>query len=99
MKLEDYERLVKGKVCRWCNSKLPPKVRHFDHENGWKVDGFDCRQWLYVRCKKCGYDWNLEKLGIRRDARAFSPIKKIDIIVAEDRGEDDDLLGLGPDLF
>lgn len=67
MNLEDYAQLVKERHCRTCGRKLPAKIEHYDHEGGWKVDGYDERQWLYVNCPNCGYDNALWKLSIPGD--------------------------------
>lgn len=66
MNIKDYERMVQGKSCRWCEYVLPSKVRRYNHHGGWKVSGFEQRQWLSVRCSRCDYDWSLEKLGVAR---------------------------------
>jgi len=67
MKIGDYAQLVKGKKCKICGSKLPAEVEHYDHEGGWIVDGYEKRQWLYTRCRRCGYKNALWKLGIPGD--------------------------------
>jgi hypothetical protein len=64
--IKDYERMVQGKSCRWCEYVLPSEVRHYNHMGGWQVVGFQQRQWLSVRCDRCSYDWSLEKLGVAR---------------------------------
>jgi len=69
--LEDYEKMIKGKDCRWCSKRgkkvlLPSKIKFYDHSGGWEVDGFEEKQWLYVECPKCGYEWSLQKLGVPR---------------------------------
>ena len=66
VKLEDYEKLVEGKRCRWCGTELPPKIEYYAHPGGWEVEGFPTLLWLYVTCPKCNYDWALWKLGISR---------------------------------
>jgi len=62
--LEEYEKLLKGKTCKWCNTPLPTKIEHYPHDGGWWVQGHFTRLWLYVTCPKCGYQWALWKLGI-----------------------------------
>jgi hypothetical protein len=64
--LADYGGLVKGKTCRWCGTRLSGRIEHYEHSGGWTVAGFESKQWLYARCPKCGYQWNLMKLGIQR---------------------------------
>jgi len=65
--LEDYRKQIKDDKCS-CGyvglSKL--RIEHYDHDGGWPVEGFEEKQWLYVTCPKCGYQWALWKLGIPR---------------------------------
>lgn len=37
----------------------------YPHEGGFNVKPYGSKQWVYVRCDACGYDWALAKL-IRR---------------------------------
>jgi len=39
-------------------------VEHYPHNGGWNVEGFDKKQWLYITCPGCGYQWALHKLNI-----------------------------------
>jgi hypothetical protein len=64
--LREYAALVKGKSCRWCKTRLRAWVNHYDHAGGWRVAGFEQKQWLYTVCPRCKYQWNLRKLGIHR---------------------------------
>ena len=67
MKLGEYGKLAEGKKCRFCNSMLPHQcVEYYDHDGGWKVDGFSQKQWLYLTCPGCGHQWSFAKLGIER---------------------------------
>ena len=66
--LQEYAALVKRKKCRWCKRRLSSRVDHYDHAGGWEVNGFQRKQWLYVICTGCGYQWNLSKLGITKSA-------------------------------
>ena len=66
MKLSDYEKLIDGKVCRWCLAPLPAVVQSYPHDGGRPVEGMDGLQWLSVHCDRCEYDWALWKLGIPR---------------------------------
>jgi hypothetical protein len=65
--LEDYRKQIKDDKCS-CGyvglSKL--RIEHYDHDGGWPVEGFKEKQWLYVTCPKCGYQWALWKLGVPR---------------------------------
>jgi len=66
--LKEYAALVKRKKCRWCKRRLSSRVEHYDHAGGWEVHEYPQKQWLYVVCTGCGYQWNLSKLGIPRQA-------------------------------
>jgi len=71
MNLQDfYDAIpVESRVCRWCGKPLSNHVDRYNHGDGWKVDGFEERQWLSVRCSnpKCRYEWSLWKVGVPRD--------------------------------
>jgi hypothetical protein len=82
--LKEYEEMVKDKLCRWCGVPLKPKIEYYEHLNGWVVDGFPNRLWLWKECPKCGHQWSLEKLGIERDPAAFTEYKP-PIIITEDK--------------
>lgn len=67
MKLGDYGELVKGKKCKFCGTVLNYGcIEYYDHEGGFKVEGFDKKQWLYINCFGCGHDWSLVHLGVAR---------------------------------
>lgn len=70
MTLEDYARLVREKCCVGCKRPftLPIKIEHYPHSDGWLVNGFEDRQWLYVTCKHCDYQSALWKIGIAGSA-------------------------------
>ena len=65
--LEDYRKQIKDDKCHFCGfeglKNLP--IEHYDHSDGWPVEGFKELQWLYVICP-CGYQWALWKLGVPR---------------------------------
>lgn len=65
--LQYYQEQIKRNNCS-CGfvglNKL--KIEHYTHNGGWIVEGFQDKQWLYVTCPKCGYQWALWKLGIPR---------------------------------
>jgi hypothetical protein len=42
---------------------LPEVVRSYAHEGGYVVAGYPTKQWAYVKCDSCHYDWSLWKLG------------------------------------
>lgn len=53
--------------CNHCGTALfPAKLEHYTHAFGWPLHGFDEKQWLYVVCPKCKYQWALWKLGVPR---------------------------------
>ena len=58
-----YQEEIKGKKCRWCGKDLGDELLEFyDHDGGFEVEGFDRKQWLYVTCPECEYQWSLSKL-------------------------------------
>jgi hypothetical protein len=78
-KLDDYKKLLVGKECRWCKEGVAElkeavqvsvlldaqPVRHFVHQQaGFVIDEMRERQWLYVKCPRCGYHWSFLELGI-----------------------------------
>lgn len=66
--LEEYGKIVQETCCRWCGEKLDTSaVEGYPHDGGWTVDGFKDKQWLYIHCTKCNYDWALWKLGVPRE--------------------------------
>lgn len=66
MRLEEFEAKVAGKKCFSCGQRLPGKIDYYEHSDGWEVEGFSSRLWLYVECSKCGYQSSLETLGVPR---------------------------------
>ena len=67
LSLADYQKQITRTDCR-CGfiglDKLP--IECHVHSGGWEVDGFLLKQWLYVTCPKCEYQWALWKLGVKR---------------------------------
>jgi len=69
--LSEYEELGK-QTCRFCSQKHPfvsvylGPIKYYNHEDGWKVFGFQKKQWLYRVCPKCGHEWSLEHLDVLR---------------------------------
>jgi hypothetical protein len=63
--LEDYSRALKimaDQNCSTCNTPLPYNdLKHYDHADGWKVADH-AKQWLYVECPGCEYQWAIHKL-------------------------------------
>ena len=66
--LEEYRKLLKLNECRRCHFEglLQEVISHYPHSGGWKVQGFDKPQWLFIVCPKCKYQWALWKLGVSR---------------------------------
>lgn len=49
--------------CHFCEAPLDgDAVCRYDHDGGIMVKDFPVKQWVYVHCRKCGYDWALWKL-------------------------------------
>lgn len=66
--LSHYEAQLDGKKCKWCNNTVSLEdepIEHYDHPGGYEVEGFKEKQWLYVVCPTCEYQWSLRKLGIK----------------------------------
>jgi len=67
MNRSGYAELIEGASCRWCGYALPTdEIQNYNHGGGWQLDGYTRRQWLYVECRRCDYQWSLAKLGISR---------------------------------
>jgi len=68
-KLSDYEKLLSGKKCFDCGNDLTGiPLSHYKHPEGWHVDGFTEKRWLYASCTKgrCCYQTSLAKLYFAR---------------------------------
>jgi hypothetical protein len=66
--MQDWNCAIPDEAKCLCGEELLHEgleVKGYDHANGYNVDGHDKRQWLYVTCRKCGYDMSFAKLGIR----------------------------------
>jgi len=71
MELQKYIELITKTKCTFCGRKLPIRdsaIKMYPHDGGWNVNGYDKKQWLYIICPKCGYQWALWKLGVSRSA-------------------------------
>lgn len=67
--LEEYANEIKTTACKWCGNTLPTgpeNIQNYNHDDGWEVVGFHHRQWLYIECSICKYQWALWKLGVPR---------------------------------
>jgi hypothetical protein len=50
-------------TCGWCQTDLSGvPIEHYDHDGGYEVPGYEKKQWLYITCPKCHYQWALWKL-------------------------------------
>jgi hypothetical protein len=70
MTLEEWEMFVLSQdpTCLSCGQPLPAGVlEHYDHEDGWSVEGFSARQWLYFVCPACRYQTSFAKFKIEKD--------------------------------
>lgn len=70
MDLAGYAKLVLGKHCILCEKVFtePITIEYYTHTQGWLVEGFTERQWLYITCFYCRYQNALWKLGIKGGA-------------------------------
>ena len=48
-------------------------IKSYDHDGGWRIEGYPELQWVYVHCTACGYDWALHKLVNRAKAYKLHP--------------------------
>lgn len=64
MKLADYAALAVGLPCYGCGSPLSDKIETANHKEGWLVEEFAVRQWLWVNCTHCSTQVALWKIGI-----------------------------------
>ena len=63
--LEQHRQQIVMVDCRWChypNIKDCP-IEMDEHENGWRVYMKEKRQWLWITCPSCNYQWALWKMG------------------------------------
>lgn len=66
--LENYQKKISRNqcTCKYIGLKELP-IELYEHDSGWLVSGYKFRQWLYVTCPQCGYQWALWKLGVERN--------------------------------
>jgi hypothetical protein len=66
-----FSQLVWTK-CKHCEDVwLPHEIYAYEHSNGWVVKGYAARQWLFIICPKCGFQWSLWKLGYAQQPNCF----------------------------
>jgi hypothetical protein len=69
-------------ACKHCLTPLPHDVIHcYEHSNGWVVKGFEKKQWLFIICPKCFYQWSLWKLGYSQ--------AKSEVVTADPKSEEE----------
>lgn len=62
---DEYRRRLKTTTCRWCGGLLlNQQIEYYEHSGGWRVEGHVAKQWLYIECPGCKYQWSLAKLGV-----------------------------------
>ena len=65
--VQHYLEQISDFRCRWCGADMKGESVHgYEHVGGWVVHGYDEKQWLYIVCPKCHYQWALWKLGVTR---------------------------------
>lgn len=80
MKLQDFlndlcfqlyvsqKQCLCGEILNNCINELiihkKPVLGHYSHPEGWLVEGFERRRWLFITCLKCHLSWSLDKLGV-----------------------------------
>lgn len=65
---EEIYSQLETKNCKYCGTPLPHTPIHcYEHSNGWIVKGFQEKQWLFIICPKCNYQWSLWKLGYSQE--------------------------------
>ena len=62
--LTAYRQSIRRVRCKWCGyyGLQNEPFQFYDHDGGEKVNGFDKKQWLYIECPNCQYQWSLWKL-------------------------------------
>jgi hypothetical protein len=59
---------IKDYTCSFCGSSLKGvPISYYPHDAGWTVSGLVGKFWLYLVCPKCGYQWALWKLGVKKE--------------------------------
>ena len=63
--LEQYQNLIVGNVCSGCFKSVTGLTLQYcnNQQNGWDIEGFSTRQWLYVDCPSCCYQTSLKEMG------------------------------------
>ena len=77
MKIEDIKkRIIEckrkqiGRLKCTCGETIDEdNIEMYPHNNGMEIEGMEKRQWIYIHCPSCGYDWALWKLKMGLDAK------------------------------
>jgi len=68
--IEELKR-TQSPDCPTCGTELDfHRLKYYDHSDGQCVDGFPQRQWLYVECPGCEYQWAINKLAKKNEGRS-----------------------------
>jgi hypothetical protein len=78
-----YARLIKDWKCTGCERNLQGEpILHYNHDEGFPVEGFERNQWLFITCPVCAYQNSLIKMGVPSDAtieyaKAAKPVEPL----------------------
>lgn len=63
---EQWKELITHTKCEWCGYEGLDKepVQAYPHYGGWKIQEEFRKQWLFIVCPDCDYEWALWKLGV-----------------------------------
>jgi len=65
---DQIKQYIPIKQCNFCRGKIfLPNAMYYKHDGGWKTSLFDEKIWIYITCKKCGHEWSLTHLGVKRN--------------------------------
>lgn len=76
-KIEQCIKQGLGRTHCSCGEPIhPEEIEMYPHERGIRIKN-EGRQWVYVHCPECGYDWSLWKLRMKLDrAREVIPCRQ-----------------------
>lgn len=52
------------KTCNCGELLINGELKSYDHSEGYNLRGYSLPQWVFLKCSKCGYMWNISKLRI-----------------------------------
>lgn len=65
--LQQYVAQATSDLCVSCGATLPmDNVDMYEHDGGWVIAKGTPRHWLSIKCRNCGYEVSLTKLGVQR---------------------------------